>query len=295
MDPAFEPLFQQFLQHLRVEKRLSAHTLRAYTGDVKDWASELKTQGFHTVADLEAGLKPHHLRSFLAKRMPSMEKSSLARRLSVVRHFLKWLKVKGHLQRDLAVWVPSPRLDRKLPRFLKIDEMDSLLSAPDPTTWAGKRDRALLEFLYSTGVRVSEAVAANWEDLDLDDGWIRVVGKGQKERRIPVGQVAIQALKELQTESEGPVFKNRMGTRLTTRSVARILAKYLVKAEVVKTLSPHGVRHSYATHLLASGADLRTIQELLGHSKLTTTQRYTHVDLGALLDEYQNAHPLKNK
>lgn len=289
-----DELFQGFLQHLRVEKRLSAHTLRAYEGDLADWGSELKTQGFQSVVDLKTGLKPHHLRSFLAKRMPSHEKSSLSRRLSAIRQFLKWLKRSQLIQKDLGLWVPSPKLDRKLPKFLKIEEMDSLLSAPDVATAAGRRDRALLEFLYSTGVRVSEAVSANWEDLDFEQGWIRVMGKGQKERLIPVGEVARAALSEIR-EAQGPVFRNRMGTRLTSRSVARILAKYLAKSEIVKTLSPHGVRHSYATHLLAAGADLRTIQELLGHSKLTTTQRYTHVDLGALLDEYQSAHPLKSK
>jgi integrase/recombinase XerC len=205
--------------------------------------------------------------------------------------------------------VPSPKAESKLPRFLKIEEMQELVEAPDLSTWLGKRDRALFELLYGSGLRVSEGVGLSLKDLDLANGWVRVLGKGSKERTVPFGSAAREAIEnylaarpalsqgplESQGSDNPPLFVNYQGTRLTSRSVARILAKHLVRIASAKNLSPHGLRHSFATHLLAAGADLRTIQELLGHARLSTTQRYTHVDLGALLDEYRGTHPLANR
>jgi integrase/recombinase XerC len=199
----------------------------------------------------------------------------------------------------VALLVPTPKAKNKLPRFLKIEEVENVIDAPDTTTRLGRRDRALLELMYASGLRVSEAVGLDVGDLDLEKGWVRVLGKGSKERMVPFGPPAAEALRAYladRSSNEGPaLFLNYRGTRLTSRSVARLLARNLVKAAVAKTLSPHGLRHSFATHLLAAGADLRTIQELLGHSNLSTTQRYTHVDLGGLLDEYRNTHPLSER
>jgi integrase/recombinase XerC len=172
-----------------------------------------------------------------------------------------------------------------------------LIEAPDLGTVLGRRDRAIFEIIYGSGLRVSECVGLNAGDVDLQSGWVKVLGKGNKERTVPFGGPAGKAIEESladrpSTEASSPLFVNFRGTRLTARSVARILVKHLVRMAATRSISPHGLRHSFATHLLAAGADLRTIQELLGHARLSTTQRYTHVDLGALLDEYRDAHPL---
>jgi integrase/recombinase XerC len=217
---------------------------------------------------------------------------------------LKYFRNRSWITRDVGQWVPSPRQEKKLPRFFKIEEIEELLEAPDTTTLSGLRDRAILELLYGSGLRVSEGVGLSIGDLDLTRGWATVFGKGSKERQAPLGPPSIQALQAYweRRKSQGeelkpssPVFVNYQGGRLTSRSVARIVNRHLVRIASAKSLSPHGLRHSFATHLLAAGADLRTIQELLGHARLSTTQRYTHVDLGALLDEYRTAHPLHAK
>jgi integrase/recombinase XerC len=187
-----------------------------------------------------------------------------------------------------------------LPRFLKIEEALELLRAPDASAGLlGFRDRAIFELMYACGLRVGEAVGLSWGDVDLREGWVRVLGKGSKERVVPFGgptRAVIEeyrtALRTEQLERTAPVFVNYRGARLTSRSVARLLARHLVRLGALTEISPHGLRHSFATHLLAAGADLRTIQELLGHARLSTTQRYTHVDLGRLMDDYRAAHPL---
>lgn len=294
-----------YLEHLDRQRRLSPHTLRAYSSDLRDWLDDLvDRQGFSTLADLDRGLEPGHLRAYLADRVERLERSSLGRRLSAIRSFLRHLRVEGRLSRDVGVLIPSPKVKAKLPRFLKIEEMRELIEAPDTATTLGKRDRALFELIYGCGLRVSEAVGLDWEGLDLEGGWARVLGKGSKERRVPFGESASDALRVYRASREAsgepagaqdPVFTNCLGTRLTSRSVARILNRHLVRMGSAKSLSPHGLRHSFATHLLMNGADLRSIQEMLGHSRLSTTQRYTHVDLGGLLDDYRKAHPLGKK
>jgi integrase/recombinase XerC len=205
------------------------------------------------------------------------------------------------VDRDIGILIPTPKTKKTLPQFLKIEEAIELVESPDLTRKLGRRDRALFEILYGSGLRVSEAVSLNIGDLELSRGWLTVMGKGSKERTVPFGKPARVALQAYladrdvspgSSDGELPLFVNCYGTRLTARSVGRILNKHLVRIASAKSLSPHGLRHSFATHLLTAGADLRTIQELLGHSRLATTQRYTHVDLGALLDEYRGAHPL---
>ncbi len=292
---------ERFLSHLEVARGFSSHSTRAYQIDLAHWTEHLTTvQSISNTEDLSQRLEAADLRSYLSSLYESHERSSLCRRLSSIRSFLKYLRVQGLVRRDVGLLVPSPKTESKLPRFLKIEEMQELVEAPDLSTWLGKRDRALFELLYGSGLRVSEGVGLSLGDVDLAGGWVKVLGKGSKERTVPFGTAAREAMENYlaarpgQVSKDAPLFINYQGTRLTARSVARILTKHLVRIASAKSLSPHGLRHSFATHLLAAGADLRTIQELLGHARLSTTQRYTHVDLGALLDEYRGAHPLAN-
>jgi len=253
------------------------------------------------MAELDARFEPVRLRGYLASLNDALERSSVCRHLSAIRGFLKHARLRGWLARDIGTLVPTPRAPRTLPKFLKIEEVRDLIAAPDPSTDRGRRDRALFEVIYGAGLRVSEAVGLDVGDLDLGTGWVRVRGKGGKERQVPLGSPAVSAVREYlaggpeHPSEQGPLFRNPGRGRLTSRSVARILQRHLTGLASTKSLSPHGLRHSFATHLLAAGADLRTIQELLGHSRLSTTQRYTHVDLGTLLDEYREAHPLGNR
>lgn len=286
-----------FLEHLATQRRVSPHTLRAYALDLRHWTVDLGTRGFAQVVDLGEGLEPIHLRSYLAKLYDSHERSSLCRRLSAIRSFLKYLRAREWIGRDVGALVPSPKMNQALPKFLKVEEVFELIEAPDCSRALGRRDRALFELMYASGLRVSETVSLDVSSLDLAGGWVRVMGKGSKERTVPFGTQARAALEVYLADREKgrgdePLFVNFRGSRLSARSVARILQKHLVRIACAKSLSPHGIRHSFATHLLAAGADLRTIQEMLGHARLSTTQRYTHVDLGALVDEYRQAHPL---
>lgn len=303
--PSLIDAIGSFLEVLETQRKLSSHTLRAYTGDLQDWSCHLQETGMADLGTLEKNLKPLHLRTYLAGKLETHERTSLCRRLSAIRSFLKYLRQEGWIQRDIGQLVPSPKMKKSLPKFLKIEEIEELIDAPDATTVLGRRDRALFELIYGCGLRVSEAVGLDTRDIDFKNGWIKVLGKGSKERMIPLGEKAKAALESMLSDhrlaltkntaaGETPVFVNFRGSRLTSRSIARILTKHLVRIAASRMISPHGLRHSFATHLLAAGADLRGIQELLGHARLSTTQRYTHVDLGALVDEYRGAHPLQN-
>jgi integrase/recombinase XerC len=290
-----------YLQYLEVEKRSSPHTLRAYETDLAHWIQKMmKNEGFIQLQDLSESLTPLHLRSYLSELYDTHERSSLCRRLSAIRSFLKYLRKREYIQRDVGVLVPTPKVQSPLPKFLKIEETLELIHAPDTSTFLGCRDRALFEVLYGCGLRVGEAVSLNIRDVHLKKRWLKTLGKGSKERMLPFGEPAQSALKVYldrrpSYREEDPLFVNFKGTRLSARSVARILNKHLVRLASAKTLSPHGLRHSFATHLLAAGADLRTIQEMLGHARLSTTQKYTHVDFDALMEEYRGSHPLSRR
>lgn len=295
-----ESAIAQFLEVLEIQRKSSPHTLRAYGIDLREWAESMAELGFTVLPALDRGLKPLHLRSYLAKRMETHEKTSLCRKLSAIRSFLKYCRAEGWITRDIGGLVPSPKTRKSLPQFLKIEEAKELIEAPDLSTVLGRRDRALLELIYGSGLRVSEAVGLSVGDLDFNEGWVRVLGKGSKERTIPMGAPAAQAIQAMLADRGNPaagvpLFTNFRGGRITTRSVARMLGKQLVRIAASRLISPHGLRHSFATHLLAAGADLRGIQELLGHAQLSTTQRYTHVDLGGVIEEYRSAHPLEKK
>ena len=290
----------RYLSHLESERKCSPHTVRAYSTDLELWIRDLDEQGIKTFRDLDTRLHPRNLRAYLAKAGDQLERVSLARRLSAIRGYLRFLRQTRKIETDAGRLVPSPKLEKKLPRFIRVEEADELLGAPDLEHRLGRRDRAILELLYGCGLRVSELVSLNRSDIDLKEGWVKVFGKGQKERIVPFGSPARKAVEamlddRLEFGASSPLFLNYQGSRLTARSVARMLARQLVRVAAARAISPHGLRHSFATHLLAAGADLRTIQELLGHARISTTQRYTHVDLGALMDDYRKAHPLQER
>jgi integrase/recombinase XerC len=287
---------EQFLGYLQNQRRYSPNTLRAYQIDLDHWLVDLKeNRGIQSTKDLGSKLKPQQVRSYLSTLFDSHEKSSLCRRLSAIRSFLKFLKSEGKINRDVGVLIPTPKMNKSLPRFFKIEEMQELIEAPDTATVLGRRDRAIFEIIYGSGLRVSECVGLNVGDVDLHSGWVKVLGKGNKERTVPFGTPAKKAIEDSLSDRSAREAVAFRGSRLTARSVARILTKHLIRMAAARSISPHGLRHSFATHLLAAGADLRTIQELLGHARLSTTQRYTHVDLGALLDEYRDSHPLAKR
>jgi len=290
----------RFLKHLAVEKNASEHTIKAYREDLT-----LAHGYFHTQLGGGAGVKQvstRNVRGFLAHlHEQGFSKSTIARRLAAVRSWFRYLCRQGTLATNPAEGVRGPRKERKLPRFLTEQATEKLLSAPAGEEQAGTRDRAILETLYSAGLRVSELVSLNVDDVNLDDSVMLVRGKGKKERLAFLGEAAIDALKQwmkdreqllhLKGKAESAVFVNKFGTRLTTRSVGRMLAKYLARQGMPGQASPHSLRHSFATHLLDRGAGIRGVQELLGHRSLATTQVYTHLTTNRLQATYQKAHP----
>lgn len=293
------------------QRGYSPETLRAYRSDLEQWRVFLqKDHGIESLEDLKTRLDPAVIRTYLASLYETHEKTSIGRKLSSIRSFFRFARKRGWLESDMARLVPSPKMNKPLPRYLKIEEVLELLKSPDVESWLGHRDRALFELMYGCGLRVSEVCGLDWKNIQFESsreggGWLRVRGKGSKERMVPFGKAAQEALEAYRqfTETHArpratpqAVFLNYRGGRLSSRGVAKILARHLVRAvSLTHSVSPHSLRHSFATHLLAAGADLRSIQELLGHSRLSTTQRYTHVDLGALSDEYLLRHPLNQK
>lgn len=282
---------QRFLRYLAVERGASRHTLRSYRADLADCARFLA--GHRTGTLLEADART--LRAYLADLHDrGLARTSVARRLAALRSFYRFLMRRGHARANPAQEVQTPRLPKRLPAYLPIDESEALLRANFPATLAGTRDRAVLELLYATGIRVAELAGLQVEDVDLREGAVRVTGKGGKERIVPVGRKAVEALRVYlaeRTEGSGPLFRNRWGGRLTVRSLHRIVGARARAAGLSRRVTPHTLRHTFATHLLDAGADLRLIQELLGHARLGTTQKYTHVSAERLMKVYDAAHP----
>jgi integrase/recombinase XerC len=292
-----------FLRTLRVEDDASPNTLRGYASDLQQLLQFLATRaGCDPAAITIKALDRDAVRGFLVDRLRANRRSSAARKMSAVRRFARHLHRQGVLAADPTAGVQTPRADRRLPNHASVDDMFRLLAAPDAATPAGLRDRALLEVTYSCGLRVSELVGLNWADLDTGLNVVRVRGKGRKERIVPIGDTALAALaayrdrvpelcRKRPPRDPDAVFLNQRGGRLTVRSVARFIDAYTIAGGLPGKLSPHAVRHSFATHLLGAGADLRAIQEMLGHASLSTTQKYTHVDLDQLMAVYDKAHP----
>jgi integrase/recombinase XerC len=300
-------LIYQFIHYLSVEKNASPHTCRCYQRDLKGFEDFLKSSGVHVSPAGEAAIEKADriaIRKYLSFLHRKNKKSSIARKISTLRSFFKYLVKEQVVPFNPAKSVSTPKVEKTLPTTLTVDEAFRLMESPNRVSEKplegskekGLRDRAILELLYSSGLRVSELVGLNSNQLDLDLGIVRVMGKGRKERIVPVGVKAIEATKSYLEErgmvrGEGPIFVNSLGGRLTARSVGRLIKKYTRHSGIFRKVSPHSLRHTFATHLLDAGADIREIQEMLGHSSLSTTQRYTHVSMGKLMEVYDKAHP----
>jgi len=284
-----------YLAYLRHERNASPHTISSYKIDLSQLAAYLEARKLK-LPQVDNVV----LRGFLVELyQKQLTKTSAARKLAAIRSFFEFCVRRKWVEDNPAKVVATPRLDRHVPRFLSEDEMVKLLEVPPSDDALGLRDRAILEFFYATGIRVSELVGADLDDISLDEKMVRVRGKGKKERLVPFGRKAAASLEAYLSVrpsfplvlGEPAVFLNYQGTRLTSRSVQRLVTKYFKLAALRTKISPHALRHSFATHLLSRGADLRVIQELLGHESLATTQKYTHVDVKHLLDVYRKAHP----
>jgi integrase/recombinase XerC len=291
-------LVDQFCRYLSVERNASPHTVAAYRSDLSFFLSFLeREQG----QGIDANAISHLLiRRYIAGLHRDHQKSSIGRKLAAIRAFFKYSLRRGIVVGNPAELVSIPKKEKKIPYHLTIDEVTTLVEAPQQEDVLSLRDRAILELLYSCGIRVSELTALNVGGVDMNERLIRVCGKGNKERMVPVGRKACDALAAYCTArgnppAEAPLILNARGTRLTSRSVARIVDRYIVKIAAMKKISPHTLRHTFATHMLEGGADLRAIQELLGHASLSTTQKYTHVSIDRLMAVYDKAHPKAHK
>ncbi|ABC77302.1 tyrosine recombinase XerC [Syntrophus aciditrophicus] len=303
-----DELIKEFDRYMDLERNLSTHTRKNYLSDLNQFKiyleenhrvpTELKTEAWQNVDYMM-------VRAFLgALYRRRVKKVTIARKLASLRAFFKYLHQKRKIQCNPLEAVSTPRTEKYIPAVLSVDEIFVLLNLPFPEDVFGLRDRAILELFYSSGIRVSELTGINEEDMDFSQGLIRIRGKGKKERIVPIGQPASEAVQRYMMKKPGsetsgkavatcpvPLFVNRRQGRLSARSVARILSKYVSMSGLQKQISPHTLRHSFATHLMDAGADLRSIQELLGHESLSTTQKYTAVSVNRLMAVYDRAHP----
>jgi integrase/recombinase XerC len=296
-----------FIKHLKYERNASDHTLRNYESDLVqfyDHVAPPDNHGFRREVNIQ-DIDHLTIREYMASLYEqNKKKSSIHRKVAALRTFFRHLCREGALEANPASLVHSPRVENKLPNHLTIEQIIKFIESPETDTALGKRDRAMLELLYASGIRVSELVNLNLTDIDFNNQTIRVKGKGRKERMTPFGDHARKALQdylgvrgELLAEADpekldpAAVFMNYQGTRITTRSVGRMVDKYVKICADIHHISPHSLRHSFATHMLDAGADLRAIQELLGHVRLSTTQQYTHVSMDKLMEVYDKAHP----
>ena len=299
---------ERFLLYLKDQKGCSPHTLRGYRTDLEQFVRFVETREPNSVQDKGRRVAlgssdPLAVREYLGSLYGRLKRTSIARKLSAVRSFFRFLEKEGADGENPAAEIRAPKLEKFIPSYLPVDDVFRLLERPDRAKPLGMRDLAILEVLYSCGFRAGELRSLNIGDMDFQDRLVKVTGKGNKERIVPIGRKAISAVKKyleatrkLRGESgdvlpENPLFINFRGGRLTTRSMGRIIKKYVVDAGLPSDISPHSMRHSYATHLLDGGADLRSVQELLGHESLSTTQKYTHVSLDRLMEVYDKAHP----
>jgi integrase/recombinase XerC len=299
-----QEIFNKYIQYLEAERNVSPYTVRNYTTDlcgskdVKGFFTFLKEKGISSPGEVDRQV----LRGYMAYLVEQgIVKASIARKLSAIRSFYRYLVREGILPSSPIEKTSSPKLDKRLPSFLTLDEVERLLNAPDLATPQGKRDRALLELLYASGLRVSELVNLDLGEINLDTNEIRVWGKGSKERMVLMGKPASEALSNyleqgrprlLGEKKTNALFINRYGQRIPERRVQKMLEDYAKKAGIEKRVHPHILRHTFATHLLDGGADLRVVQELLGHARLSSTQIYTHVTKSQARKVYLAAHPM---
>ena len=306
-DSSIKQQLESFLEHLALNENASDHTVRAYDSDLSQFLAFLALHTGRKRLDLVADDFSHlNIRAFLGDlQKRGNSRASAARKLAALRTFARYLRREGFLENDPASLVGTPKREQRLPAHLGEAEMSKLLDMPDTSNPLGRRDRAILELFYASGLRLSELVGVNVDDVNLSSRIVRVLGKGRKERIIPFNRTAELSIRQwladwsalirptavARKKKADPLFLNYQGTRLSTRSVDRIVRKYVAQCSTRFGISPHALRHSFATHLLQRGADLRAIQEFLGHARLSTTQRYTHVDSAQLLEAYRKAHP----
>ncbi|NLX05965.1 MAG: tyrosine recombinase XerC [Phycisphaerae bacterium] len=320
-------LINEFIDYLRFEKHFSNYTARCYGADLRQFvettiqdgatgqaAAEPRGADGQVATMVQSGVRekllavgPDDIRRFLAYlHEQNYSRSSTARKLATLRSFYKFLVRRGYLGVNPVAAIRTPKQERRLPKCLSYEQIQKLLETPNADELLGSRDRAMLETIYSTGVRVSELVSLNVSDVDFLGGMLHIKGKGSRERLTPIGHAAMLAVKKYlqmrqqqaqqgQAQDGQALFVNKHGQRLSTRSVRRKLDKYLIQAGLDPTISPHTLRHSFATHLLNNGADLRSVQELLGHQSISTTQIYTHLTTEKLKESYEKAHPRSNE
>ena len=290
-----------FLSFLALNRNVSRHTRRAYESDLVQFLAFVAEDRGVKRRDLDpASLDRRAVRGFMADvHARGLSRATAARKLAAVRTFLRYLRRESLIEGDPGSLVPTPKRDVRMPAHLSEREMQALLSAPSTADPLGRRDRAVLELFYASGLRLSELAGLDIDDVNLSAKMVRVLGKGGKERLVPFGAPAASALRTYLKDRDalvgirdrGQLFVNYRGTRLTSRSIDRLVRRYVATCSARMGISPHALRHSFATHLLQRGADLRVIQELLGHSRISTTQRYTHVNAAQLLDVYNKSHP----
>ena len=294
----------QFLQHLKYERNVSPHTLRNYASDLEQFRDHLLAVEKREDFPVEQ-IDRLTIREWMAELHAGHKKTSVARKLASLRTFFQFLVREGKLETNPAKQVATPKIERKLPNHLSMEDAVRFIETPDAETDLGRRDRAILEFLYATGIRVGELVGINIADVDFRERMVRVTGKRKKQRIVPFGEPSANAVMLYIQETRetfllnapiterdvNALFLNYQGTRITTRSVGRMIDKYIKQCADIHAISPHSLRHTFATHLLDSGADLRDIQELLGHARLSTTQIYTQVSMEKMIEVYDKAHP----
>lgn len=283
---------KEFYKYLDAEKGAAFNTKRAYKGDIEDFIEFVERSSFDNVDH-------QTIRAYIVSIYKDLKKSSLSRKVSSIKVFFKFLKRKGYIEENTALVIRNPKVEKHLPKFYTIDEMFHFLDFLPTEGWLNIRNRAIFELMYSAGMRAQEALGINVGDVHLEGMWVKVTGKGGKERILPFGEKAKQALEKYlpyrrqkgRTSAKSPLFVNVSGTRLSYHGLLKIMKKHQLKAHLFKDLALHGIRHTFATHMLDSGADLRSIQELLGHSKLSTTQKYTHISMDKLMETYDKSHP----
>ncbi|MDD5245667.1 MAG: tyrosine-type recombinase/integrase [Syntrophorhabdaceae bacterium] len=314
---AIKSAAKEFYKYLEREKGAPYNTKRAYRGDIEDFIVFIDKSSYDAIDH-------NTIRAYIVSIYKNLKKSSLSRKVSAIKVFFKFMKRKGYTEENTALVIKNPKIEKNLPKFYTIDEMFHFLDFLPREGWLNVRNRAIFELMYSTGTRAQEVLSLDIDDVHLDGMWIKIKGKGGKERIVPFGEKAKSALeeyrdtvkdigkkdigkkdigkqevgkkeigkKEIGKDVPGKaLFINIRGGRLSYRGLLKIMKKHQLKAQLFKDLSLHGIRHSFATHLLDSGADLRSIQELLGHSKLSTTQKYTHVSMDKLMEIYDKSHP----
>ena len=303
-----EKLIADFQIYLEVERNVSKHTLKAYIADVEEFNSFLRESDIIKNNDALINVEPETIRTYLSHLYrEKVKKVTVNRKIYSLRSFYKYLLRAGKIKNNPAEMVQTPKIEKYIPTFLSVDETFQLLGDQGDNSVSGLRDHAMLELFYSSGLRLSELAGLNVTDFDFRQALVKLRGKGKKERIVPVGQKALQAIDEYikkTTEArkkgddslfKNPLFLNARGKRITARSIARIVDAITVRSGIGRKISPHALRHSFATHLLNAGADLRSIQELLGHESLSTTQKYTAVNINRMMEVYDKAHPRAKK